>query len=210
MNSVPGNSPVGNGIAPVRGAARTDKYLDLKALRLAVHGWWLGNPLVYKPDDADLGAYTRELADAGAASGTLILGDTYGPNSTSASHDVVRAVLILRPPISQVSGALIGETAAHSVATVAQETFGCSCVVQGQWDVVIRNDASLDDLCHISVEVRDDAAFLRLRLALAPLWAVGQKNGTAALLLARSDWREVLLARVLHTLDIRLQGLLPA
>jgi len=46
--------------------ARTPGRLDLKLLRLAVHGWWLGNPLVYKPGTADLGAVARELAGAGA------------------------------------------------------------------------------------------------------------------------------------------------
>lgn len=39
--------------------------LDLKALRIGLHGWWLGNPLVYKPGAVDPGAIARELASAG-------------------------------------------------------------------------------------------------------------------------------------------------
>jgi|GEM_PF-1409779 hypothetical protein len=212
MSSMPGNFPMRDGGALGQGAAPANKRLDLKALRLAVHGWWLGNPLVYKPDNADLDAYTRELASAGAASGTLILGDNiHGAESVPASRDLVRAVLILRLPVSQLSAALLGETAARSVATVAHESIGCSCALEGQWDVVIRHDDALDTVCHVSVDVREDGAFLSLQLAFAPLWTAGQRDGgTATPLLERSDWREVLLARVLHTLDIRLKALSPA
>ncbi|MGE5333121.1 MAG: hypothetical protein ACM3N4_00345 [Nitrososphaerota archaeon] len=209
MNSIPGNPPARDSGAPRQGATPANRRLDLKALRLAVHGWWLGNPLVYKPDNADLGAYTRELASAGAASGTLILGDDIrSAQSAADSRDVVRAVLILRPPVSLLSSTLLGKTAAHTVATVAEESLGCSCAVEDQWDVVRSDDAARDRVCHVSVDVREDTVFLGLRLAFAPLWAAGQRDGeTATPLLARSEWREVLLARTLHALDIRLKAL---
>ncbi|HEX5439936.1 MAG TPA: hypothetical protein VFW76_03565, partial [Ktedonobacterales bacterium] len=58
-------------------------------------------------------------------------------------------------------------------------------------------------------------AFLDMRLDLGRLSAMDQdrgqeqvSDGPAVALLARTDWREVLLARMLHALDVRLSSLL--
>lgn len=196
--------------------AIADQRLDLKALRLAVHGWWLGNPLVYEPGVADLCAVAYRLASAGAASGTLIVGGSHNTDGTpqddsATDHDLLQAVLILR---TSVSPALIGQAAATAIAEMAQTALGLSCVVQKQWNVIVRDDRpprSQARLCHISVGERQDATFLGLRLALEPLWAAAQEdNQLAGALLARTDWREVFLARTLHALDVRLQSLLAA
>ena len=216
--------------------------LNLKAMRLAVHGWWLGNPLVYKPGVADLIAVARELAGAGAASGTLVLSDTPAGSDRPASdrpasdrpasdgtgtlsdadatsHDAVHtdhaddtdytvhAVLILRPPMAMPRTPL-GVAAAQSVAEVAQATLGRSCAVRWRWQVVLRDGSrGASRLCRVSVEQNVDAALVDMRLALGRLWQVAEDGAgqPSTALFARADWREVFLARVLHTLDGRLR-----
>lgn len=185
--------------------------LDLKALRIAVHGWWLGNPLVYKPG-APIADVSRELARAGATSGTLILSDT---SDTSGKDDegalwrhVVRGVLILRLPLSRI---VLGEAATLAVGEVAQATFGHSYAITDQWDVALRDSRSPSPIpiCHIAVDALDDALFLDLRIDPEQLRAIKQQGDQPTESpLARPDWREVFLARVLHTLDIRLRSLL--
>jgi len=199
-----------------RGKAQVDQRLDLKALRLAVHGWWLGNPLVYEPGVADLCAVAYKLASAGAVSGALIVGGARDTDDTprgdsATHHDQLQAVLILR---TAVSPAQIGQATAAAIAEMASTALGLSCAVQQQWNVVVRDarpPRSPARLCHIAVSKRQDVTFLGLRLALEPLWATAKEgNQLAGSLLARADWREVFLARTLHALDVRLQTLLMA
>lgn len=192
---------------PQPGSDAADARLNLKALRLATHGWLLGNPLVYKPGAADLCAVARELASAGVASGALVLSDTR-PDSADR-HDLIHAVLILRPAIPR---APLGMAAARSVAEVAQAALGRPCAVRRQWDVVLRGDgqSSTRRLCRVSVEQREDDTLVSLRFTLASLGAAGLANAQPAAFFARPDWREVFLARTLHTLDNRLRALLAA
>lgn len=198
------------------------RRMDLKALRLAVHGWWLGNPLVYKPGSANLNAIARELADAGAASGALVLDDadtleaqgdgvawaTPAGSSGASSHAAVHAILIIRPALS---ASALGVAAALAVAEVAHDTFGRPCSVQGRWKVVVGDaHGSPTRVGCTSVEEGDGVAFVDLRLMLAQLALLAEADaglGTSAGLLARPDWREVFLARVLHTFDGRLSAL---
>lgn len=202
-----------------RAAKMNGTHLDLKALRLAVHGWWLGNPLVYKPGVADLTSVARELASAGAASGTLVLSDVpAGRDRDSAvagtildaeavPHDAVHAVLILRPPIPCTP---LGAAAAQTVAEVAQAALGRPCAVQRRWHVVLRDGGRVSSqLCQVSADEYEDVALVDVRLALGQLWhAAGDEAGQpAAVLFTRPDWREVFLARVLHALDGRLRAL---
>jgi hypothetical protein len=199
--------------------------LDLKALRLAVHGWWLGNPLVYKPGVADLPAVARELAGTGATSGTLVLSDTPAgsgcpsddgtstlTDTEAISHDAihtihaVHAVLILRPP--PLPRTPLGAAAAQAVAEVAQATLGQTCTVRWRWQVVLGDGGrGASRLSRVSVEEDEDVALVDTRFALDRLWHAARDNGGKApvTLFARSDWREVFLARVLHTLDGRLR-----
>ncbi len=179
--------------------------LDLKALRLAVHGWWLGNPLAYKPGAADPVASARELASAGAASGTLVLSDLSDVNEDC--REQVQAILILR---LHASPEQLGETAAHSVAEVIEGAFGRPCVIQQRWEIAIHDRTPPLRVCQIKVEAHDGVAFLDIRLDFGRLSAMEREqvsDGPAAALLARPDWREVLLARVLHALDVRLSSL---
>ncbi|MEO7003404.1 MAG: hypothetical protein ABI068_16425 [Ktedonobacterales bacterium] len=200
----------------IRAATMEDvKRLDLKALRLAVHGWWLGNPLVYKPGVANLTAVAHELAAAGAAAGTLVLSD--GPaDSASASagailngkpipHVSINAILILRPPLPR---SLLGSTAARAVADVAQAALGCPCAVQRRWEVVLHDVPCAQHFCRVSAHRYEDVALLQLHLALDQLWTTAEDGAgpLASALFARPDWREVFLARVLHTLDGRLRA----
>jgi hypothetical protein len=188
--------------------------LDLKALRIAVHGWWLGNPLVYKPG-APIADVSRELARAGATSGTLILSDTDDVSDTSSKDDesalrryVVRGMLILRLPLSRI---VLGEAATLAIGEVAQSAFGHSYAITDQWDVLLCDSRSPSPIliCHIAVDAHDDALFLDLRIDPEQLRAVEQEGDQPTeSLLARPDWREVFLARVLHALDIRLRSLL--
>lgn len=212
--------------------------LDLKALRLAVHGWWLGNPLVYRPGAADLRAVARELAHAGAASGSLVLSDVPAGSDRHASvgagtildaetilHDAVHAghaghaghtghtvhtvhaVLILRLPRPRTP---VGLAAAHAVAEVAQAALGRPCTVHKRWQVVLcHGDRVASRLCRVSVEQDEEVALVDMRLALGRLWQAA-RNDTCQLssaIFARSDWREVVLAQVLHVLDGRLRPL---
>ena len=179
--------------------------LDLKALRIGLHGWWLGNPLVYKPGAADPGANARELASAGAASGTLVLSNTADANEDC--RDLVRAILILRLPEPPEQ---LGEAAAHSIAEVIEGAFGHQCVIHEQWEIALRGRTPPLRVCQLEVEAHDGVAFLDIRLDLGRFSAMDQEqvsDGPAAALLARPDWREVLLARVLHALDVRLSSL---
>jgi len=201
----------------VRNRMLPKERLDLKALRIAVHGWWLGNPLVYKPGAADLCAVARELASAGAASGTLVLSDTRPDNGSAvaephvARHDIVQAVLILR---SAIPRPLLGMAAALAVAEIADGALDHFSAVQWPWDVICYDDSSRQHrqrLCHVVVEEEADVAFVSLRLALGRIWAASATDGGAtASLLARPDWREVFLAKVLHALDGRLRSLMTA
>jgi hypothetical protein len=182
--------------------------LDLKALRIGLHGWWLGNPLVYKPGAADLVGIARELASAGAASGTLVLSNT--ADVATMSDERVEAILILRPPIART---LSGESVARSIAAVIETTFERPYLIQegqGQWDVVTGAGSPPADVCHVHVDAagQNDVVFLGLRLDLGRLWMTAQRlerdGGQPVALLARPDWREVLLARILHALDVSL------
>ena len=182
---------------------------DVKALRLATHGWLLGNPLVYKPGAADLVGIARELTRAGSASGTLVLGDAGAANDADGA--TAQAILLLRLPMSS---AALGEAAAEAIAAVVGETFSSPCGVRaiaGQWDVEMRIGASSNIVAHVSALDEDGAALLGLSFAFDALWdaghdashVVGSQPQTP--LLARPDWREVLLARALHALDMRLR-----
>ncbi len=225
---------------PVQGRAATDpdahfntqpQRLDLKALRLAVHGWWLGNPLVYKPGVADLMAVSRELARAGAASGTCILSDvpagSHRPTDDGAAtkagtvldaeavpHDAanadhtVHAILIVRPLMPMLSTTL-GATAAQAVAEVAQTALGSPCAIRGRWRIGLRNRGrGASRLCRVSVVQEEDVALVDMLFSLGWLWQVARNdNGqVSAALFTRSDWREVFLARTLHVLDGRLRA----
>ena len=179
--------------------------LDLKALRIGLHGWWLGNPLVYKPGAADPEGIARELASAGAASGTLVLSDLSDANEDCRDH--VRAILILRLPEPPEQ---LGEAAAPSIAEVIEDAFGHPCVIHERWAIALRGRTPPQRVCQLKVDARDGVAFLDMRLDLGRLSAIEREqvsDGPAAALLARPDWREVALARVLHALDVRLSPL---
>lgn len=198
-----------------------NKRLDLKSLRFAVHGWWLGNPLVYKPG-ARIDDVAHELARAGATSGTLILSGTSGDtsdardassmsgkgNTRAMRRQMLRAVLILRLPLSRT---VLAEAATLVAGEVAQATLGRSYAINDQWEVVMRDShtpASVP-ICHVAVEAHEGALLLELRIDLEQLWTLGYEGDRpASALLARPDWREVFLARILHALDIRLRLLL--
>lgn len=216
-------------------AALPHTRLDLKALRMAVHGWWLGNPLVYKPGAPDLTAVARELAAAGAASGTIVVSDapaacaiaTPAPVSPLAappsSHpDHIAAALILRPPrpLSLPSSQALETAALHAVAETAQAVLGpdasrvranrrSSQVLLGPVD-----DQPAAELCSVEVEQHADVAYVGLRLALDQLQVAGiaghqdegEQLATGTGFFSRPDWREVFLARVLHALEGRLGG----
>jgi hypothetical protein len=184
---------------------------DVKALRLATHGWLLGNPLVYKPGAADLTGIARELARAGSASGTLVLGDAGAANDANdIGGATAQAILLLRLPMSP---AALGSAAAEAISAVVGEMFGYPCGVRtiaGQWDVEMRNGASSRVVAHVSALDEDGAALLGLRFAFDALWDAGHDarhdagGQPVSPLLTRPDWREVLLARALHALDMRL------
>lgn len=186
------------------------RYLDLKAVRLAVHGWWLGNPLVYKPDVADLSAVARELAEAGAASGTLILSDalaldadTVPPDATRAHPDLVRAVVVLRPALPRATAGL---AAAVAIAEVAENALNRGCVVRGHWDVALHDDGPALRVGDVAVDEHEAYTLVELRLSLRAIWAARPPEQASASLFARPDWAEVCVARMLHALDRRLTG----
>ncbi len=185
--------------------------LDLKALRIGLHGWWLGNPLVYKPGAANLIGIARELASAGAASGTLVLSNSADAYEDGRAH--VGAILIRRLPEPP---AQLGEAAAPPIAEVIEGAFGRPCVIHERWEIALRDTPPPLPVCQLKVEAHDGVAFLDMRLDLGRLSAMDQEqeqereqvsDGPAAALLARTDWREVLLARMLHALDVRLSSL---
>lgn len=174
--------------------------LDLKKVRLAVHGWKLGNPLAYKPDAGDLLGVACALANSGMPSGACVLDDVSGDRTA-------RIVLILRedaPP------RLLGMAAACAVADVIECALGAACAIRWPWDVALRMERGAPWLARVGAEADPAGRFtlLSLRLAFGRIAAAGAVAGDgAAPLLARADWREVLLARALHTLDVRLGAL---
>lgn len=174
--------------------------LDLKKVRLAVHGWKLGNPLAYKPGASDLVGVARALADAGLPSGACVLDD-------AGSDEAARLVLILRedePP------RLLAMAAACAVADVVEGALGAACAIRWPWDVALRSERGAPWVCRVGVEADPTARFtlLSLRLALGRIDAASESVGDgSAPLFARTDWREVVLARALHTLDARLGAL---
>jgi hypothetical protein len=204
-------------------------HLDLKALRMAVHGWWLGSPLVYKPDAPDLVAIARELAAAGAASGTIVVSDMLAASTMAGTAfapvaqpttppNRVDVVLILRPPLP-LSGMMLTKAALRAAAATAQTVLSpessWSCAIRWPSEVVLSpaGDLPARQLCSIEVEEHASAAYVCLRLALGTLLAaerdgraplddgVQGATGTGMRFFARPDWREVFLARVLHTLE---------
>lgn len=221
----PQEMPAREPIATTAGTQISDQPqpMDLKALRLAVHGWWLGNPLVYKPGIADLMAVARELAGAGAASGTLVLSDVSAGSDRATSdsagtlsgaeaipHDsvqVIHGILILRPPIPR---AALSTAVAETIAEVAQTTLGRPCSVRWRRQVVLREGGRVAvRLGRVSTEEYEGTVLVHMRLALGGLRQAAQNNTDqmAAALFARPDWREVFLARLLHALDGRLRAL---
>jgi hypothetical protein len=176
-----------------------DTRLNLKALRLATHGWSLGNPLVYKPGVADLGAVARELASAGTPTGALVLNDTQA--SSDNQHATVHAALIL--PSQPTQAQPVGMLVARGVAAVASAALSRPCAVRRRWDVIVRSDeCATRRLCRVAVEQREDWTLVELWFALDQIWAARPQNAQLAeTLFARPDWREVLLARTLHALD---------
>lgn len=216
-----GRAPVAP--APWRPRPAGGARLDLKTLRMATHGWWLGATVVYKPGARDLAAIARELASAGLASGALIVDDTPASDPTAsdarlaqlAHPTAVRAMLIVRdaPPRAQ-----LGMAAASAVAEALESALSRPCVIAWPWDVGLRAGDSgdaLTRLCRVTVEVDEaqDVAFVGLRFALARIWnarRAARAGGEApdAPLFANENWREIMLARALHALDVRLRALM--
>lgn len=194
------------------GRVRPGDRLDLRLLRQAVHGWWLGNPLVRMPGTADVLADARKLASAGAASGTLALDDERRTDDAAMLTEMaggqpalVRAVLILRPTMPR---APVVKAAAWAMAEVVRRDVGCACVVRRSRDVVLAEGQHATRVCRVAAREHEDATLVSLWVALGPLWAAGHSSKRSATrLVARPDWREVLLARVLHELEGRLSAL---
>jgi hypothetical protein len=65
-------------------APESARKLDLRLLRMGVHGWWLGNPLVYLAAGGSTTAYAAELADAGAREGTVVIAEHVDGSDTAA------------------------------------------------------------------------------------------------------------------------------
>lgn len=217
-SDAPGGAP-----APWRPRLVAGARLDLKTLRMATHGWWLGASVVYKPGAHDLAATARELADAGLASGALIVDDAPVSGSTARATrpehlehpPTVRAMLIVRgaPPRPQ-----LGMAAASVVAETLESALGRPCAVTWPWGVGLRTgDPGKPFLrvCRISIDVDEarDVAFIGLRFALARLWnarrtARADGEAPSAPLFSNERWREIMLARALHALDVRLRALM--
>lgn len=109
---------------------------------------------------------------------------------------------------------MLGEAAAPSIAEVIEGAFGYPCVIHERWEIALRDRTPPLRVCQLKVEAHEGVAFLDIRLDLGRLSAIDQNqareqgtDGPAAALLARPDWREVLLARGLHALDVRLSSL---
>ncbi|HEU4784949.1 MAG TPA: hypothetical protein VFS83_16545, partial [Ktedonobacterales bacterium] len=120
-------------------------------------------------------------------------------------------ILILRLPEPTEQ---LGDAATHSIAEVIEKAFGHPCVIRERWEIALRDTKPPLPVCQLKVEAHDGVAFLDMRLDLGRLSAMDQEqereqvsDGPAAALLARPDWREVLLARMLHALDVRLSSL---
>ncbi|HEX2350487.1 MAG TPA: hypothetical protein VHI51_18775, partial [Ktedonobacterales bacterium] len=103
------------------------------------------------------------------------------------------------------------------VAEVVEGALGRPCAIAWPWDVGLCAGGAMSHLCRIAVEMDPDqeVAYVSLRLALARLWhaqratrAAGETPASA--LFTRDHWREMLLARALHTFDTRLSALTAA
>lgn len=195
-----------------RRRAASDAPLDLKAIRLAVHGWWLGSPLVYKPGVTDPRGVAHELAGTGAVSGTLVVSDARSAGGSAFGmapirRDRVRTVLLLREELSRPQ---VGMAAALAAAEAVQTALDRPCAVRWPWDILLQQGEQAAPLCclmRVAVAPDEGVTLLDLRLAFGRMLAVREAGSAPTALMERPDWREVLLARVLHLLDGRLRAL---
>ena len=100
-------------------AAPDRPALDVTALRRALHGWWMGNPLVYMPALESAAACASELERTGGAPGTTIVAE-----QRVEQGEMVRriALSLILPPDLPV--AALGEEAAiaaEEVMVIARE-----------------------------------------------------------------------------------------
>ncbi|HEX8729647.1 MAG TPA: hypothetical protein VF739_13535 [Ktedonobacterales bacterium] len=216
MQSLGSSEPPSASVALRRPRESALARLDLKTLRLSTHGWRLGATLVYKPGVRDLTTVARELASAGLPSGALLLDDTAegGPatRAAQASHPAsVRMALIVR---EQASRAELGMAASCAAAEVIEGALGRQCAIAWPWDVGLRTGGALSRVCRVAVEMDPEqgVAYVGLRFALARLWNAHRAMRAASdmpgsTLFTHDHWREMMLARTLHALDVRLSAL---
>lgn len=110
-------------------AALAEGPLDLAALRLALHGWWFGQPVVPAPPGRSIEHYTSHLAEHGERTGPVVV--TAGlPEPVQAEHPQARAgdgaavTLIIRPALSFWLGAAL--TGIAALETASDVPTGCT------------------------------------------------------------------------------------
>lgn len=178
-------------------APETARKLDLRLLRMGVHGWWLGNPLVYLAAGGSTTAYAAELAGAGAREGTVVIAE-HEPHAGDAVEDArppsadeypLVFTLILRapfaPPVLLMAALLAAADALERVTGTRAEVRGASVYLPAERPV-----------CAVRLEPCADA--MLVTVGLAPVTGVD----------ADEAHRETLASHLLHQLDRHCTALL--
>ncbi len=109
--------------------ALVEGSLDLVALRIALHGWWFGQPVVPAPPGHSTEQYASALAEQGAHTGTVVV-TAEPPEPVQAAQPQALAdgcasvTLIIRPALPPWLGAALAGVAA--LESVADAATGCT------------------------------------------------------------------------------------
>lgn len=179
------------GVAHRRAAPNHDA-LDVTALRRALHGWWLGNPLLYMPALDSAGACARELARTDGTPGTTLVTDQCSENGEDIRRIGLSLILPAGLPVAALTEAA-SAAAEEAVEAVQQRQQGVGATFR-TWLAPVTG-------CHLL------CATLEMETPGGTLWRARGAHGTGGSGTS-GGWREpgaaeALLATLLHRLDLR-------
>ncbi len=109
--------------------------LNLAALRIALHGWWFGQPVVPAPPGCPTDQYSYELAEKGAHTGTVVTAVLPKPvqaeSPQTVTYSAASVILIIQSALAPWLGAALAGVAALESVTSA----GTACTLR--WPCVI-------------------------------------------------------------------------
>lgn len=188
-------------LGEIQEAGKDVGLLNLVALRIALHGWWFGQPVVPAPPGHATAQNSSELAEQGARTGTVVV--TAGlPEPVRAAHPQALAdgsasvTLIIRPALPLWLGAALAGVAA--LESVADAATGCTL----RWPCVVDDG----EIWVFSGAVASFPAYTLITLAanLPRISTWSQPDQPS-----RTDQGELLIARWLHRVEAWYRALEP-